>query len=151
MNIKLKTLRLECSSCPTLFEGETVEGECFQARLRYGYMKITLDNINVVECKPDGFEDVCEFEDFKTQAALRGFFIDDDEAEYSSSYSEMDKMIYEKVWVEFLVDFKASDKTYKKGELYTASFEIASLLVKEGLAIINDEYYEKKKQHLMEK
>lgn len=137
---------------PTLFEGFTGSDELFIARLRHGFMKITLNDIDLVKCYPDGLDGICRFEDFKTQAALRGYFIDDSKAEYSSRITEIEEAIIETfkdvVKVEFLVDCEATDyrDSYKKGKTYKAKIEITELLVEKGLAVINDDTYERKKQ-----
>lgn len=149
MFIKLKTIKEECGGCPTLFKDFTESGELFVARLRHGFMNITLNDI---ECYPNGLNGVCRYEDFKTQTALRGYFIDDSKAEYSSRITEIEEAIIETfkdvVKVEFLVDCEATDygDSYKKGKTYKAKIEITELLVEKGLAVINDDTYERKKQ-----
>lgn len=152
MHIKLKSLREECGGCPTHFSGETTDGKHFDAYLRHGFMKVEVAGVPIVETNPSHLDGVCSFSDFKEYAARKGFFLDDSDATRSSSVEDLEKTLEElykdKVWVEFTQDFysKTQDKTYKKGQKYTASIELAETLVEFGLAFIDDHSYEKKRR-----
>lgn len=150
-DITLVTLREECAGCPTRYTGETRDGKQFEAYLRHGYMKITLDDEKIVSVNASQFDGVCGFSDFKRVARTKGYFINDDNAVYSSYYDDLEETVKalfkDKVWVEFVQDFyaKTQDKQYKKGERYTAKIDVADTLVKANLAVIDDDSYAQKK------
>jgi hypothetical protein len=139
--IKLTEIKETCGGCPTAYEGISVTGKTFTARLRHGGMTIKINGHDIVSCDASPLDGVCSFEDFKRFALLEGYRIDDSEAVWSSYITEMEEMLAEqnkhRVKIEFIadIDLPASKYAQKKGDTPLTDKRLAEVLVEKGYAI----------------